>query len=85
VVFENSLSSWTTQGSALAEATRAYDRTKLALVVHSVPDLSVDQMLITLQQLLTVGHSLWLTSDSNYTMLDDHFEIFINCLATLLS
>ena len=85
MVFENSLSSWTSQSSALAEATRAYDRTRLALVIHSVPDLSVDQMLITLQQLLAVGHSLWLTSDSNYTMLDDHFGVFIDCLAALLS
>lgn len=84
MVFENSLASWTTQGSALTEATRAYDRTKLALMVHSVPVLSVDQMLLTLQQLLAVGHSLWLTSDSNYTMLDDHFELFIDCLATIL-
>lgn len=84
-MFENSLASWTSQGSVLAEATKAYDRSKLALVVHSVPELSVDEMLITLKQLLAVGHSLWLTSDSNYTMLDDHFQVFINCLATLLS
>jgi hypothetical protein len=83
VVFENSFSNWTAENLALTEATRSYNRTKLALVVHSVPELSVIELSSTLRELLAVGHSLWLTGDSNYTNLDEHFSVFVASLAAL--
>jgi hypothetical protein len=84
VVFENSFVNWSIQAPTLAEATKLYDPGRLALVLHSVPELSVIETVITLGQLLTVGHSVWLTGDSNYTKLDEHFSVFVDCLATLL-
>jgi hypothetical protein len=84
VVFENSFSNWTAENLALAEATRAYNRTKLAIVVHSVPELSAIELSSTLKELLAVGHSLWLTGDSNYTNFDAHFPVFVASLAALL-
>ncbi|CAO2657841.1 Nn.00g071010.m01.CDS01 [Neocucurbitaria sp. VM-36] len=84
VVFENSFINWTIQGPALAEATQTYDRTKLALFLHSVPDMSTNETEITLQQLLAVGHSIWLTGTQDYTDFDAVLPIFIDCLAALL-
>jgi hypothetical protein len=85
VIFENSFSNWTVEASALAEATKLYDRKRLGLVLHSVPQLSVVETEDTLRKLLAVGHSIWLTGNSNYTELDEHFSAFVNCLATLPS
>jgi hypothetical protein len=85
VIFENSFSNWTVEASALAEATKLYNRKRLALVLHSVPELNIVETEDTVRQLLTVGHSIWLTGSSNYTGLDEHFSAFVNCLATLPS
>jgi hypothetical protein len=83
VVFENSFLNWTVQASALAEATKLYDPGSLALVLHSVPQLSITDLEMTLRQLLTVGHNVWMTGDSNYTKLDEHFSQLIDGLAML--
>jgi hypothetical protein len=85
VVFENSFTNWTVQQLALADATRLYDRKKLAIVVHSVPDLSIIEIGATLTQLLAVGHGIWLTGDNNYSTIDQHLPVFIESLAALLS
>jgi hypothetical protein len=84
VIFENSFANWTTANLELAEATKLYDRHKLALVLHSVPELNTISTELTLRQLLAVGHSVWLTGTNNYTDLDAHFPAFIDCLAALL-
>jgi hypothetical protein len=83
VVFENSFLNWTVQASALAEATKLYNPGSLALVLHSVPQLSTTDLEMTLRQLLTVGHNVWMTGDSNYTKLDEHFPQLIDGLAML--
>jgi hypothetical protein len=85
VVFENSFSNWSSQGNVLADATKLYDHQKLAVILHSVPDLSIIDIETTLKQLLAVGHSVWLTGSSNYTNFDAHFPVLLDCLATLLS
>ena len=85
MIFENSFSNWTVENIELAEATKLYDRNKLALVLHSVPELSTTATELTLRQLLAVGHSIWLTGTNNYTDLDAHFPAFIDLLAMLLS
>lgn len=83
-MFENSLFNWTIQSADLAEETAKYDRDRLGLVTHSVPMLDTITTEITLRSLLAVGHSIWMTSTSNYTELDAHFPVFMDCLATLL-
>lgn len=85
IVFENSFTNWSLQQYALADATRSYNRTKLAVVVHSVPDLSVIEIGVTLMQLLAVGQGIWLTGDSNYSSIDQHLPVFIESLAALLA
>ncbi|KAH3907295.1 hypothetical protein HBI56_184430 [Parastagonospora nodorum] len=84
VVFEDSYSSWIARHIDLTDATKRYDRTKLAVVLHSVPDLSIVETTTTLKELLSVGHSVWLTSSDNYTNLDAHFSVLLDCLVTLL-
>lgn len=85
MVFENSLSIWAIQSPSLTEATANYDRDKLAIVIHSLPDLDAITTEITLRSLLAVGESIWITTSRNYTELDAHFPVFIDCLAALLS
>lgn len=84
IIFENSFSNWSTENFKLAEATKQFNRDELALVVHSVPELSTIEIANTLSQLLAVGHSIWLTGTSNYTELDAHFPTFVDCLAALV-
>ncbi|KAJ4366249.1 hypothetical protein N0V83_007885 [Neocucurbitaria cava] len=84
VVFENSFTNWSTQGTELAEATQSYDRQKLALFLHSVPDLTTNETETTLRQLLAVGHSVWLTVTPDYTEFDAFLPVFIDSLAALL-
>jgi hypothetical protein len=85
VVFENSFLNWTIQSPYLVEATSKYDRDKLALVLHSVPELDTIATESTLKSLLAVGYSVWMTGTSNYTELDAHFPVFVDRLAALLS
>jgi hypothetical protein len=85
VVFEDSYANWKAQNSILANATKLYDRTKLAVVLHSAPELSIIDTEATLMELLSVGRNIWLTGDSNYTNLDTHFPVLISCLAAMLS
>ncbi|KAI4706654.1 hypothetical protein J4E89_008721 [Alternaria sp. Ai002NY15] len=85
VVFENSFSNWTTESGELFKATGYYDREKLALLVHSTPDLSILETASTLLQLLAVGRGIWLTGSSNYTELDGVLPAFIEGLDALLS
>ncbi|KAI4622599.1 uncharacterized protein J4E87_006166 [Alternaria ethzedia] len=85
VVFENSFSNWTTESGELFKATGSYDREKLALLVHSTPDLSILETASTLLQLLAVGRGIWLTGSSNYTELDGVLPAFIEGLDALLS
>jgi hypothetical protein len=85
VVFENSLLNWAIQSPSLATATAKYDRDKLAIVIHSLPELDAVATETTLMSLLAVGQSIWITTSPNYTELDAHFPVFIDCLATLLS
>jgi hypothetical protein len=85
VVFEDSYATWSAQSSKLADATKVYDRTKLAVVLHSVPDLSIVDTEATLLELLSVGRNVWLTGDSNYTKFDAHFPVLMSCLAMVLS
>ncbi|KAH7086574.1 Spherulation-specific family 4 [Paraphoma chrysanthemicola] len=84
IVFEDTFLNWSTKKSELAEATAHHNRGELAVVVHSVPELSTIEIANTLLQLLAVGHSIWFTWTSNYTQLDAHFPTFIDCLAALL-
>jgi hypothetical protein len=85
VVFEDSYANWSAQSSQLADATKLYDRTRLAVVLHSVPDLSIIDTEATLMELLSVGRNVWLTGDNNYTKLDAHFPVLMSCLAIVLS
>ena len=83
IIFENSFANWTAEGLQLTEATQSYDDRKLALMLHSVPDLTVIETATTLRQILAVGHSVWLTGTSNYTEFDGVLPLFIDCLAVL--
>lgn len=85
VIFENTFLNWSTANLALFDATKLYDRNKLAIVLHSVPELSVIDIEFTLRQVLAVGHSIWLTGTNNYTLLDAYFPLFIERLAALSS
>jgi hypothetical protein len=85
IVFENTFTNWTIKGSELAEMTKAYDRSKLALLVHSAPGLTDINMGITLLQMLAVGCTIWLTESINYTNFDAQFPAFVNSLDALLS
>jgi len=68
----------------LLEATVSYEREKLALLVHSVPDLTIVETTGTLLQLLAVGRSIWLTASSDYSELDGVMSALIKGLAALL-
>jgi hypothetical protein len=83
VVFESMFSNWTALGVDLADATRLYDRNKLAIILHSVPELSTVDIETTLKQLLAGGHSIWLTGTNNYANFDTRFPTFIERLAAL--
>jgi hypothetical protein len=83
VVFENTFSIWLDHYVQLVDATKVYDRDKLAVILHSVPQLSTAEMEIMLRQLLTVGHSIWLTGSDDYTGLDTRFPTFMRCFAAL--
>lgn len=83
-MFENTFEDWGAQADALLQATQSYDHEKLALMLHSVPPMSSGDTESTLERLLTVGHKVWLTGTSNYTELDSHFPIFVDCLDALV-
>jgi hypothetical protein len=85
VVFENSLSNWTVQSGELFKATGLYDREKLALLVHTVPDLSIAETVSTLLQLLAVGRGISMTASSDCTGFDDLLPGFVEGLAALLN
>lgn len=85
VVFENSLVNWSLQNQQLAEMTKSYNHEKLAILLHSVPELDAVSTGAILRQLLAVGHTVWLTGTNNYTDLDDHFPAVVECLAAMLS
>lgn len=85
IIFENTFSNWTSQNADLFEATQLYDRDKLAVILHSVPELTLIEALTTLQQMLQVGRSIWLTGSENYTHFDATMSIFVDSLAQLLS
>jgi hypothetical protein len=76
---------WTLANIQLAEVTESYDRDKLAVMVHSTPDLTTTTIKIVLRQMLAVGRSIWMTGSSNYTEFDDQLPIFVDRLAALLS
>jgi hypothetical protein len=69
----------------LLEATTLYDHEKLALLVHSVPDVTIVGSTETILQLLAVGRSIWLTASLDYTELDGVMSAFIEALAALLN
>ncbi|KAL5117248.1 hypothetical protein ACEQ8H_004807 [Pleosporales sp. CAS-2024a] len=85
IVFENSFAYWSTQSSMLADVTSTYNRDKIAVVLHSVPDLGTLGIITTLSEVLAVGHSMWLTGSTNYTNLDALFPVVLECLVALLS
>ncbi|KAH9863825.1 hypothetical protein J1614_009757 [Plenodomus biglobosus] len=85
IIFENSFSNWTDEGIALANAAKSYDPGKLALVVHSVPDLTTSETESILRQLLAVGQCVWMTGTTSYTELDAVLLSFIDSLTHLLS
>lgn len=85
IIFENTFLNWSLQNLQLIEMTKLYDREKLAVLLHSVPDLDAASVELVLRQLLAVGHSIWLTGTNNYSMLDDHFPLFVDGLAGLLN
>lgn len=85
IVFENTFANWTAEGSELTARTEAYDRSKLALLIHSVPELTDVDMDSTLLQMLAVGQSIWLTGTNNYTEFDAQFPAFVGNLDALLS
>ncbi|KAI4943560.1 hypothetical protein J4E91_009197 [Alternaria rosae] len=84
VIFENSFSNWTVEGGELFKATDSYDREKLALLVHSTPDLTILETASMLLQLLALGRSIWMTASSDYTDLDGVLPAFIEGVAALL-
>lgn len=61
------------------------NREKLALLVHSVPDLTTVDTASTLLQLLAVDRSIWLTAGSDSTDSDGVMSAFIEDLAALLN
>jgi hypothetical protein len=83
VIFESTFSNWTALSAYLTDTTKPYDHNKLAVILHSVPQLSTVDTETTLRQLLAVGHSIWLTGTSNYTDFDTHFATFVERLAAL--
>jgi hypothetical protein len=85
IIFENSFANWTAEGLDLTEVTLSYDRESFALMLHSVPDMTIIETAITLRQLLAVGYSIWLTGTSNYTEFDGVLPVFNDSLATLLN
>ncbi|KAF2024198.1 hypothetical protein EK21DRAFT_79208 [Setomelanomma holmii] len=85
IIFENTFSNWSIESCPLADASQQYNHSRLALLLHSVPELSIIDTATTLVQLLAVGQSVWLTGTNNYTELNGQFPQFIDCLATLLS
>jgi hypothetical protein len=85
IIFENSFTNWTAEWLELTKATLLYDRESLALMLHSVPDLTIIETATTLRQLLAVSYSIWLTGTSNYTEFDGVLPVFIGSLATLLN
>jgi hypothetical protein len=84
IIFENSFANWTAKGAELTEMTQSYDSHSLALMLHSVPDLTIIETVSTLRQLFAVGHTIWLTGTFNYTEFDGVLPVFIDCLAILL-
>jgi hypothetical protein len=85
IVFEDSFSNWSAQRNVLVDTTKLYNREKLGVILHSVPDLNIVDTETTVEELLTVGHSVWLTGSDNYTDLDAHFSVLLDCLVTLLN
>ncbi|KAF2115111.1 Spherulation-specific family 4 [Lophiotrema nucula] len=84
VVFEDAYVNWTMRSAALIDATKTFDHEKFALLLHSVPALNDVDTEIVLVNLMTVGHSVFLTGSSNYTAIDSYWPVFVNCLDTLL-
>jgi hypothetical protein len=84
IVFENSFSNWTSENTKLMEATLSYDRKKLAVVIHSIPELTNLETASTLQQVLSVGHGVWMTGSGDYTQFDAVLPLFVDSLAALL-
>lgn len=80
IIFEDTYANWTARRNALADATQSYDHKKLALMLHSVPKLSQSDTEATVQKLLGIGQSIWLTRGQNYTQLDSYFPVFVDCL-----
>lgn len=54
-------------------------------MLHSVPSLNDYETETTLQQLLTVGHSIFLTQTRNYTQFDAFLPVFVDYLDGLRS
>lgn len=54
-------------------------------MLHSAPSLTSSGTKAILQRILALGHSIWLTETSNYTELDTHFSVLMNCLNELVS
>ncbi|KAF2177703.1 hypothetical protein K469DRAFT_807023 [Zopfia rhizophila CBS 207.26] len=85
VVFEDTYANWTIRGDDLTTRTLPYDHESLACMVHSVPTLSNRDTEATLQKMLAVGRSVYLTGANNYTSFDSYFPVFVDCLDGLLS
>jgi hypothetical protein len=85
IIFENTYANWMAKADALIDATKSYDHERLALMLHSTPGLDHSATEQTLQKLLEVGHSMWVTETQNYTMLDSYFSVFVDVLDGLLN
>ncbi|KAF2205295.1 hypothetical protein GQ43DRAFT_362633 [Delitschia confertaspora ATCC 74209] len=85
VVFEDTYSNWLAKADKLAEASSAYDPTALSCLLHSVPELSDTETDRLLQDILQIGNSIFLTGTNNYTRLDAHFPVYVECLDRLLA
>jgi hypothetical protein len=70
---------------ALRQATSSYDHGKLAIMLHTAPRVSPSDIKETIQSILSVGHSLWLTETCDYTAFGSYFPISVDCLHELLS
>lgn len=73
------------QSTGVVAGTAWRNRENLALLVHSVPDLTTVDTASTLLQLLAVDRNIWLTAGSDSTNSDGVMSAFIEDLAALLN
>ncbi|KAF2273403.1 uncharacterized protein EI97DRAFT_156392 [Westerdykella ornata] len=85
IIFEDTYDHWTRNADALIKATESYDRSKLAAMLHTTPQLNTTDTEETLRRVLALGRSFWLTQTRDYTGIDTYFRVFMDSLNKLLS